>query len=120
MIAGSQNWSTRIQAVTPPYLSLENWTIAQGASFTKFLGAAGKAALGFAGAAAAAAGTAWQLGREAEEWPKKLKYFQYALEKHAVPRPPIDDDVWAFYQKLQDWVRRECGAEAIRQSWSFW
>lgn len=54
------------------------------------------------------------LGREAEDWPKKLKYFQYALEKHAVPRPPIDDDVWAFYQKLQDWVRRECGAEALR------
>jgi hypothetical protein len=54
------------------------------------------------------------LGREAEEWPKKQKYFQYALEKHAVPKPPIDDDVWAFYQKLQDWVRRECGAEALR------
>lgn len=54
------------------------------------------------------------LGREAPEWPKKLKYFQYALEKHAVPKPPIDDEVWAFFQKLQDWVRRECGAEAIR------
>ena len=53
------------------------------------------------------------LGREAEEWPKKLKYFRYALEKHAVPKPPIDDDVWAFYQKLQDWVKRETGAEAI-------
>ena len=34
VIAGAQNWSTRIQGVTPPYLSLENWTIAQGASFT--------------------------------------------------------------------------------------
>lgn len=54
------------------------------------------------------------LGREAEEWPKKLKYFRYALEKHAVPKPPIDDDVWIFYQKLQDWVRRECGEEALR------
>jgi putative ABC transport system permease protein len=34
IIAGSQNWSTRVQAVTPPYLSIESWTIAQGAAFT--------------------------------------------------------------------------------------
>jgi putative ABC transport system permease protein len=34
VIAGAQNWSTRIQAVTPPYLSMENWTIAEGSSFT--------------------------------------------------------------------------------------
>ena len=34
LIVGNQNWSTRIQAVTPPYLSIENWTIAQGAAFT--------------------------------------------------------------------------------------
>jgi putative ABC transport system permease protein len=34
VIAGSQNWSTRIQAVAPAYLTIENWTIAQGASFT--------------------------------------------------------------------------------------
>ena len=26
----------------------------------------------------------------------------------------IDEQVWAFYQQLQDWVRREAGEEAIR------
>jgi putative ABC transport system permease protein len=35
LIAGSQNWSTRVQAVTPSYLPIENWTIAQGAVFTE-------------------------------------------------------------------------------------
>jgi len=34
IIAGSQNWSTRVQAVTPPYLTIESWTMAQGAAFT--------------------------------------------------------------------------------------
>ncbi|MGI9148856.1 MAG: ABC transporter permease [Chloroflexota bacterium] len=34
IIAGSQNWSTRVQAVTPPYLTIESWNIAQGAAFT--------------------------------------------------------------------------------------
>jgi putative ABC transport system permease protein len=34
IIAGAQNWSTRVQAVTPPYLAIESWTIAQGAAFT--------------------------------------------------------------------------------------
>jgi putative ABC transport system permease protein len=34
VIAGSQNWSTRIQAVTPPYLTMESWTLAEGAAFT--------------------------------------------------------------------------------------
>src|SRR6202521_2477048 len=34
LIAGSQNWSTRVQGVTTSYLSIENWTIAQGAAFT--------------------------------------------------------------------------------------
>jgi putative ABC transport system permease protein len=34
VIAGSQNWSTRIQAVTPPYLSIEDWQIALGSAFT--------------------------------------------------------------------------------------
>jgi putative ABC transport system permease protein len=34
IVAGSQNWSTRVQAVTPPYLTIESWTIAQGAAFT--------------------------------------------------------------------------------------
>ena len=34
IVAGSQNWSTRVQAVTPPYLAIESWTIAQGSAFT--------------------------------------------------------------------------------------
>ena len=45
-------------------------------------------------------------------WLEKLKYYRHALEKHATPVPPIDDEVWAFYLKLQDWVRRECSQEA--------
>src|SRR6202022_4439534 len=35
IIAGNQNWSTRVQGVTPPYLTIENWSIAQGAAFTE-------------------------------------------------------------------------------------
>ena len=34
VIAGSQNWSTRIQAVLPAYLTINAWTINQGAAFT--------------------------------------------------------------------------------------
>jgi hypothetical protein len=54
------------------------------------------------------------LGKEANNWPDKVKYFRHAIEKHAKPRPPIDDAVWAFYQQLQDWVRQEAGVEAMR------
>jgi putative ABC transport system permease protein len=34
VIAGSQNWSTRVQAVLPPFLTINAWTISQGAAFT--------------------------------------------------------------------------------------
>jgi putative ABC transport system permease protein len=34
VIAGSQNWSTRVQAVLPAYLGINAWTISQGAAFT--------------------------------------------------------------------------------------
>jgi putative ABC transport system permease protein len=34
VIAGSQNWSTRVQAVLPAYLTINAWTISQGAAFT--------------------------------------------------------------------------------------
>jgi putative ABC transport system permease protein len=34
IIAGGQNWSTRVQAVTPPYLTINDWKIAQGSAFT--------------------------------------------------------------------------------------
>jgi putative ABC transport system permease protein len=34
LIAGSQNWSTRISAVAPAYQQLEDWQIASGAFFT--------------------------------------------------------------------------------------
>jgi putative ABC transport system permease protein len=34
IIYGNQNWSTRVQAVTPAYLSINDWTIAQGSAFT--------------------------------------------------------------------------------------
>jgi putative ABC transport system permease protein len=34
LIYGNQNWSTRVQAVTPPYLTINDWKIAQGSAFT--------------------------------------------------------------------------------------
>jgi putative ABC transport system permease protein len=34
VIAGSQNWSTRIQGVLPAYLTINAWTMNQGAAFT--------------------------------------------------------------------------------------
>src|SRR5919205_1780146 len=34
VIAGAQNWSTRVQAVSPAYLAIEDWKIAQGSAFT--------------------------------------------------------------------------------------
>ncbi|MCC7372986.1 MAG: ABC transporter permease [Chloroflexi bacterium] len=35
LVAGSQNWSTRIQAVEPAYQQIQNWTVASGAFFTE-------------------------------------------------------------------------------------
>jgi putative ABC transport system permease protein len=34
IIAGAQNWSTRIQSVAPAYLTINDWTIAEGSGFT--------------------------------------------------------------------------------------
>ena len=34
IIAGGANWSTAIAGTTPPWLSVQNWTMAQGAFFT--------------------------------------------------------------------------------------
>ena len=34
VIAGDQNWSTRVQSVLPAYLTMNSWTISQGAAFT--------------------------------------------------------------------------------------
>ncbi len=34
LIAGSQNWSTRVQGVLPEYLTINDWKIAQGSVFT--------------------------------------------------------------------------------------
>jgi putative ABC transport system permease protein len=34
IIAGNQNWSTRVQGVTPSYLTINDWTVAQGSAFT--------------------------------------------------------------------------------------
>jgi putative ABC transport system permease protein len=35
IVYGNQNWSTRIQAVDPDYLTINDWTIAQGSAFTE-------------------------------------------------------------------------------------
>src|SRR5579864_6567159 len=34
IIYSNQNWSTRVQAVTPAFLTINDWTIASGAAFT--------------------------------------------------------------------------------------
>ena len=34
VIAGAQNWSTRVQAVSPAYLTIQDWKVAQGSAFT--------------------------------------------------------------------------------------
>jgi putative ABC transport system permease protein len=34
LIAGNQNWSTRVQAVLPQYLTINDWKIASGSEFT--------------------------------------------------------------------------------------
>src|SRR4051794_39554730 len=34
LIAGNQNWSTRVQAVLPDYLTINDWKIAEGSVFT--------------------------------------------------------------------------------------
>jgi putative ABC transport system permease protein len=35
IIFGSQNWSTRVQAVTPAYLTINDWKIGSGSAFTE-------------------------------------------------------------------------------------
>jgi putative ABC transport system permease protein len=35
IIAGSQNWSTRVQGVEPPYQQIQNWQLAEGGFFTE-------------------------------------------------------------------------------------
>src|SRR5579864_7838492 len=34
IVFGNQNWSTRVQAVDPSYLAINDWTISQGTAFT--------------------------------------------------------------------------------------
>jgi putative ABC transport system permease protein len=34
VVAGNQNWQTRVQGVRPPYFQIEDWTIDQGTFFT--------------------------------------------------------------------------------------
>ena len=48
------------------------------------------------------------------DWSGKLRYLEHALKKHAAPKPPIDDEVLAFYQKLQEFVKQQAGSEALK------
>ena len=48
------------------------------------------------------------------DWTGKVRYFEHALKKHAAPKPPIDDQVIAFYQQLQELVKQHAGAEALK------
>jgi hypothetical protein len=54
------------------------------------------------------------LAKEAIGWSHKLRCYRHALEKHAVPHGSADAHAMKFYHKLQDWVRKECGATALK------
>jgi hypothetical protein len=54
------------------------------------------------------------LAHKAKGWTQKIRLYRHAIEKHAVPRSTTEAKEMAFYQKLQNWVRRECGADALR------
>lgn len=48
------------------------------------------------------------------DWPAKLRYLEHALKKHAAPKPPIDEEIFAFYQRLAEFVKQHTGAEALK------
>ena len=48
------------------------------------------------------------------DWPNKLRYFEHALNKHAAPKPPIDDEVIAFYQRLAEFVKQQAGLQVLK------
>jgi hypothetical protein len=48
------------------------------------------------------------------DWPGKARYFEHALKKHAAPKPPIDDQVIAYYLQLQSFVKQYAGSEALK------
>ena len=48
------------------------------------------------------------------DWSGKLRYLEHALKKHAAPKPPIDDEVFAFYRSLAELVKQHAGAEALK------
>jgi hypothetical protein len=54
------------------------------------------------------------LARAAKTWTQKIRCYRHALEKHAVPHTAVDASTARFYEKLQDWIRRECGADALQ------
>jgi len=47
-------------------------------------------------------------------WEQKLRYLEHALNKHAAPPPPLDDEIWNYYNQLKDLVRTYTGQEALR------
>jgi hypothetical protein len=54
------------------------------------------------------------LAQSAKTWTQKIRCYRHALEKHAVPQTAVDLSSVRFFEKLQDWVRRECGTDALR------
>jgi hypothetical protein len=48
------------------------------------------------------------------DWPSKRRYFEHALRRHCAAPPLPDEQVWLFYQRLADLVRRHAGREALR------
>jgi hypothetical protein len=54
------------------------------------------------------------LAKAAKNWTQKIRCYRHALEKHAVPHGAVDPSSAGFFEKLQDWVRRECGEDALR------
>ncbi len=48
------------------------------------------------------------------DWHEKLRHFTHALNKHCHAPAFSDHRLWAFYHDLAHYVKRYCGAEALR------
>jgi len=47
-------------------------------------------------------------------WEERLKYFHHALRRHCAPPSMASQEVWIFYQRLANLVRRHAGEEALK------
>jgi hypothetical protein len=48
------------------------------------------------------------------DWASKRRYFEHALHRHCVPPALPNEQVWLFYQRMADLIRKHAGLEAMR------